>query len=190
MHFRGEDLRTINRYHIFKIKVARIFGFLRYYKSASIKVRDDMPDYSMYVLQKSDWKYVYGELEEELPSKMLEPRGKEVIITVFCDANLNHNLTTGRAVMGNIIMLNKTPIDWMSKRQATVETATYGSEMVARRVTVDQIVEWRYTLRMLGVPLANKGGHSFLFRDNKAVVDLSVISDYNLKKRHHALCFH
>ena len=171
-------------------RVARIFGFLRYYKSASIKFRVDMPDYLMYVPQKSDWKYVYGELKEELPSRMLEPKGNEVIVTAFCDANLNHDLITGRAVMSNIIMLNKTPTDWMSKRQATVETAMYGSDMVAMRVAVDQIVEWRYTLRMLGVPLANKGGPSYLFGDNKAVVDLSVIPDYNLKKRHHALCFH
>ena len=54
--------------------------------------------------------------------------------------------------MSNIIMLNKTPTDWMSKRQATVETATYGSEMVATCIAVDQIFEWRYMLRMLGVP--------------------------------------
>ena len=121
---------------------------------------------------------------------MLTPRGKEVTITAFCDANLNHDLTTGRAVMSNIILLNNTPIDWMSKRQATVETATYGSEMVATRVTVDNIMEWRYTLRMLGVPLADKGGASYLFGDNKAVIDLLVILDYSLKKRHHTLCFH
>ena len=108
---------------------------------------------------------------------MLDPKGKEVIITAFCDANLNHDLTTGRAVMSNIIMLNKTPTDWMSKRQATIETAMYVSEMVAPRVVVDQIVELRYTLRMLGVPLANNGGPSYLFGDNKTVVDLSVIPD-------------
>ena len=121
---------------------------------------------------------------------MLEPKGKDVIISGFCDANLNHDLTMGRTIMSNIILLNKMPTDWMSKRQATVETATYGSEMVATRVAVDQIIEWRYTLRMLGVPLAENGGPSYLFGDNKAVVDSSVIPDYNLKKRHHALCFH
>ena len=107
-------------------RVARIFGFLRYYKSSSIKFCIDKPDYSIYKPLKSDWKYVYGELKEELPKNMLEPKGKEVIISGFCDANLNHDLTTGCAVMSNIIMLNKTPTDWMSKRQATVETATYG----------------------------------------------------------------
>ena len=104
----------------------------------------------MYKPLKSDWKYIYGDVKEELPDKMLEPKGKDVIISGFCDANLNHDLTMGCAVMSNILMLNKMPTDWMSKRQATVETATYGSEMVATQVAVDQIIEWRYTLRIIG----------------------------------------
>ena len=79
---------------------------------------------------KKDWKYVYGYLTEELLSRMLEPTGNGVLVTAFCDANLNHDLTTRCAVMSNIIMLNKTPSDWTSKRQAMVETATYRSEMV------------------------------------------------------------
>ena len=116
---------------------------------------------------------------------MLEPKGNNVIISGFCDANLNHDLTTGHTITSNIIMLNKTPTDWMSKRQATVETATYGSKMVATCMAVDQIIEWRYMLRMLGVPLAKNWGPSYLFGDNKAIVDSSVIPDYNLKKRHH-----
>ena len=105
-------------------QVARIFGFLQYYKSSLIKFRVDKPDYSAYKPMKNDWKYVYGDVAEELPSKMLEPKGNNVMVTAFWDANLNHYLTTVRAVMSNIIMLNKTPSDWMSKRQATVETAT------------------------------------------------------------------
>ena len=92
--------------------------------------------------------------------------------------------------MGIILMMNKTPVDWTSKRQATVETATYGSEIIAARVAVDQIIEWRYNLRMLGVPLADNGGLSHIFGDNKVVMDSASIPEYNLKKRHHALLFH
>ena len=107
---------------------------------------------------------MYGDTQEKVPENMLTPKGKPVRITAFCDANLYHDETTGRAVSGIILLLNKTPIDWTSKRQATVEMATvkmatFGSEIIASRITVDQIVEWRYTLRMLGVPSADKGGH-------------------------------
>ena len=43
---------------------------------------------------------------------------------------------------------------------------------------------------MLGVLLADNGGLSYIFGDNKAVVDSASIPEYNLKKRHHALSFH
>ena len=149
-------------------RLERIFGFLRNYKSASIKFRTDMPDYSQYKEVKHDWKYIYGNVTEELPSDMLEPKGKQVVISVFKDANLYFDHVTGHAVTGIIPMLNKTPMDSTSKRQATVETATYGSELVAARIATDQIVEWRYVLRMLGVPMS---GPSYLFGDNQAVIN-------------------
>ena len=168
-------------------RVERIFGFLRNYKSCSIKFRTDAPDYLMYTPMKHDWTYVYGPVHEELPHNMPEARGYKVIITVFYDANLYHCRVSGRAVTGIIILLNKTPIDWISKRQGTVETATYGSEFVAARIATDNIVELRYTLRMLGVEVNEA---SYMFGDNKAVVDSSSIPEHNLKKRHNALSYH
>ena len=53
-----------------------------------------------------------------------EPLGKPVILTHYNDANFYHDLITGRVVTGVLHLENKTPIDWFSKRQATVETAT------------------------------------------------------------------
>jgi hypothetical protein len=37
-------------------------------------------------------------------------------------------------------MLKQTPIEWFSKRQNTVKTATYGSEYVAARKATEQIM--------------------------------------------------
>eukprot|EP00957_Ditylum_brightwellii_P101256 7715939-Ditylum_brightwellii.AAC.1 len=70
---------------------------------------------------------------------MPEPCGKPVMTTTFADANLLHDVITGRSCTGIIHLLNKPPIDWFSNRQNTVETATYGSEFVAARTAVDQI---------------------------------------------------
>ena len=36
------------------------------------------------------------------------------------DANLNHCLATGKALAGCLHSINKTPVDWYSKKQATV----------------------------------------------------------------------
>ena len=68
-----------------------------------------------------------------------------------------------------------------------METATYGSEFVATRICVEQIIELRNTLRHLGVPLE---GSSMMFGDNMSVVDSSSMPHSKLHKRHHALSFH
>ena len=67
--------------------------------------------------------------------------------TTTCkDANLYHNLATGRAVTGALHYLNQTPIDWFTKKQETVETATYGSEFAAARTAIQQIAGLRQML--------------------------------------------
>ena len=52
--------------------------------------------------------------------------------------NLNHWLATGRSVTGCLNFVNHTPIDSYSKRQATVETATYGSESVVSKTATEK----------------------------------------------------
>jgi len=52
---------------------------------------------------------------------------------MLLDANLMNDMTTRKSVTGILHLLNKTPIDWYSKKQPTVETATFGSEFVAAR---------------------------------------------------------
>ena len=76
-----------------------------------------------------------------------------VRISAFFDANLYHDLITGRVMTGVLMFVNKTPVDWYSKKQSTVATATFTSEFIAGRTMTDQVLDLRYTLRMLGVPL-------------------------------------
>ena len=68
-----------------------------------------------------------------------------------------------------------------------VETSTYGAEFVTACIAVDQIVDHRITLRYLGVPINKK---TYLFGDNKTVVDSSNIPHARLHKRHTALSYH
>ena len=100
---------------------------------------------------------------------------------------LYHDLLTGKSVTGILHLLNQTPIDWYCKKQATVETATYGAEFVAARTCVEQIVDLRTTLRYMGVPVAHK---SYMFGDNESVVKSSTIPESKLHKRHNALSYH
>jgi hypothetical protein len=105
----------------------------------------------------------------------------------YTDANSYHDILTGRYVTGILHLCNKTLIDWYSKRQAIVETATFGSEFTAERIDVDQIIDLMTTLRYLGVPVNAK---SFMFGDNQTVVTISSIPHSSLNKRHNALAYH
>ena len=66
------------------------------------------------------------------------------------------------------------------KRQVTVETVTFGSEFEAARTVADQIIDLRYTLMYLGDPVRSK---SYMFGDNKSVVDSASIPTSTLSKK-------
>ena len=151
----------------------RIYGYIAFMDHGGIRFRTEEPDFSNLPVQEFDWsRSVYGNVKELIPEDAPLPREIHVVTTTYVDANLHHDHVTGRALTGILHFVNGTPIDWYSKRQATVETATYGSEFVAARIAVDQIIDLRTTLRYLGVPIREK---SYLFGDNKSVVDSSTL---------------
>ena len=84
-------------------------------------------------------------------------------------------------------MANNTPICWVSKRQKTVESSTYGSELVAARIATELILELRYMLRMIGVPL---DGPALMLGDNMSVVINTTLPSSVLKKKHCAIGYH
>jgi hypothetical protein len=169
-------------------RLQRIYGYLRKFSQAAIRVKTEEPDFSALPEQDFDWCYsVYGNVQEVLPKDLPKPLGKRVIITTYKDANLYHDMLTGRAVTGILHFFNQTLGDWYSKRQAVVETATFGSEFTAARIATDQIMDLRMTLRNLGVPVFQK---TYMFGDNQAVVTNSTIPHSTLSKRHNALAYH
>jgi hypothetical protein len=69
----------------------------------------------------AEWKEFYGDITEELPPNMPEPRGRSVIISAFVDANHAGNVITRRSHSGIFVFVQNAPIIWLSKRQNTVE---------------------------------------------------------------------
>ena len=61
------------------------------------------------------------------------------------------------------MFLNNTPVKWYSKKQNTVESSSYGSALVTARIVTDQVVEMRYKLMMMSVPIK---GSTLMFGDN------------------------
>ena len=70
---------------------------------------------------------------------MPEPNGELATLTCYVDADHARDKVTCRSVTGIVLLLNNTPIYWVSKRQKTVETSTFGSEFVTLRIATELI---------------------------------------------------
>ena len=116
---------------------------------------------------------------------MPEPLDKAEVTTTTMDANLNHCLATGKSSTGCLHFVNKTPVDWYSKKQTTVETVT--TKFVAVKTATEQIMDIRQTLRYLGAPIGSK---SFLFGDNRSVITSATLPHSTLTNCHNILAFH
>ena len=152
-------------------------------------LQNQHPDHeSRYETPDFSWlESVYGKVHEEVDPDMPIPKGKYVQLTTNLDANLMHCLVTGRSLTGVLHFLNQTPIKWFSKKQNTVETATYGSEFNAACMATEQSMGICYKLRDFGAPI---DGPTWMFGDNESVIKNSTIPQSVLKKHHNALSYH
>ena len=172
--------------HLDRIK--RVYAYLCKMKHATIRFRTDVPDISDFDFIERDWSNSpYSGTREEYPKNLPPARGKPVLMTSFVDANLMHDVLSGKSVTGVLHFFNKTPIDWFTKKQNTVETATFGSENNAARSAVEQIKANKLTLLFLGVPLL---GAPILLGDNESVVKSGTLPQNQLHKRHLMLSYH
>jgi hypothetical protein len=166
----------------------RIYGYLKSYAKLTNVYDVRVPDHhDELVTTYEGWKEMYPDASEELPPDMPEPRGNAVRISGYFDADHAGCLQTRRSTTGIIMFLNGTAVKWYSKRQSTVESSTYGSEIVSGRIAVEFAMEMRYKLRMLGVPIM---GSCLLYGDNKSMILNTTTPSSMLNKKHNAIAYH
>ena len=168
-----------------------LFGYLKKYDRLRVLIDPAYRDNSMFEPESKGidpkWKEFYPDAEEMIPRDMPKTWGKSARLTVYVDADHASDKVTRRSVTGIIVFLNNTPIRTFSKRQKTVETSTYGAEMVAARIATDIILEIRYSLRMMGVPI---DGPALMLGDNRSVILNSTVPSSVLKKKHLSCGYH
>jgi hypothetical protein len=168
--------------------VKRILSYLKTFPKGRVINDTSYPDHSVHPVEDhSNWMEFYPDASEEIPKDLPPEKGPRVRMTVYVDADHAHDLVTIRSITGILVMLNNTPIRWVSKRQKTVETSTYGSELVASRVATELIIEVWYMLRSLGVAL---DGPALMLGDNISVVLNTTVPSSVLKKNHNAIAYH
>ena len=128
----------------------RLFGYLKHHRKYKITFSSKAPNYEDFEFLTYDWTYHYRDACDEIPPDMPKSITKEAHVTVYVDASHACDLVTRRSVTGILIFINTTPVKWYSKRQNTVETSTYGSELVAVRIAIELALDYRYKLGILG----------------------------------------
>ena len=88
---------------------------------------------------------------------------------------------------GYMIFVNIAIVDWLSKKQATVEKAAFGSEFVAVTHGVETLHGLRYKLRMMGVHI---DGPTYVYGDNMYVIFNTSRHESQLKKKSNSVCYH
>ena len=82
------------------------------------------------------WKDFYGDLKEAIPPNAPEERGKEVDLRGYDDSDHAGENKIRRSCSGFFIFLNTALIQWLSKKQATIETSMFGAEFLAMNIVM------------------------------------------------------
>jgi hypothetical protein len=102
--------------------VKRIQAYLKTFPKGRLIVDTTYPDHSIYPVEDHpNWKDFYPDAEEEIPNDLPMSKGPKVRMMVYVDADHAHDLVIRRSITGILMMLNNTPIRWVSKRQKTGE---------------------------------------------------------------------
>jgi hypothetical protein len=97
----------------------RMYGYIKRHLDGAIGFRVRIPNHeSQGVHIEYDWSQaVYSDIKEELPYYMLIPKGEMMRTATYKNANLMHDLVTGRLMSGVLRCLSQTPIQWLAKKQ-------------------------------------------------------------------------
>jgi Reverse transcriptase (RNA-dependent DNA polymerase) len=165
-----------------------VFAYLKRHPKASIVFDPELPVFKEAQFIDRDWADFYPDAAELISPKDPVPLGaNNLVMTCFVDADFAGDQATRRSQAGILIFLNKAPIQWFSKQQHGVESATFGAEFTSMRIAVDLIVALRQKLRSFGVAITEPTN---VFCDNEAVVRNCIYPESTIKKKHNQIGYH
>ena len=134
-----------------------------------------------------NWKAFYKVDKEPVPKNAPEARGKHIQTTCYVDSDHAGDLINRRSRTGVLIFCGMAPIIFYSKKQGSIETSSFGSELSAMKTAFELIEGLRYKLRMMGVPLE---GPTHILADNMSVIHNVSNPVSQLKKKSLSIAYH
>jgi hypothetical protein len=161
-----------------------VFSYLRLHHNARVVFDPTYPYVDMVTFINTDWKSMYGDVKEMIPSDAPVPCVNEVYLRLCVDSYHADEQFKRRSRTGFVIYLNMAHIVWFSKHQPTVESSVFGAEFVAMKNGIETCRGLRYKLRMMGVTLIVP---TYVYGDNMSVVHNTQRPASVLKKRSNSI---
>ncbi|KAL7531096.1 hypothetical protein ACHAXR_003841 [Thalassiosira sp. AJA248-18] len=164
-----------------------IFGYLQKHHDAEMPFDPPEPEIDEAQFERRDWSQsIYGDVEEETPSNKSKPLGRSMSMRVYVDADHAGESITRRSRTGFLVFLNVAHIYWLSKKQTSCETSTFGSEFVAMKQATEYVRGLRYKLRMLGIHCKEP---AFVYGDNQSVLANTTVPESQHKKKSNSIAY-
>jgi hypothetical protein len=171
-------------------QVFHIFAHLKKYHNAELVFDPSDPVIDESRFEAKDWaSSEFGHLGgiEEIPVNMPQPRGLGFAVSAKVDADHASDSVTRRSRTGFLVWVNCALVHWMSKKQTSVETSSFGSEFIAMKQCCEYLRGLRYKLRMMGIPVI---GPCFISGDNQSVLANTTEPGSTLKKKSQSIAYH
>ena len=108
------------------------------------------------------WVDFYGDVKIVILNDMPNPRGESVDLRMHVESDHSGYKSTCWSSTGFHIFMSTALIQWISKKQPTIETSVFGMKH-----GMETLRGIRYKLRMMGIPIK---GPSYIYGENMAVI--------------------
>ena len=81
------------------------------------------------IFKRHRWVELHGNVKEAIPLNMLESRGKDVDLRMYENSDHAGDKSTLRSRTGFLIYTNIALIQWLSKKQPSIETSVLGCSL-------------------------------------------------------------
>ena len=137
--------------------------------------------------QEHEWKRLYGDVREAIPSNCPTPLGREANFRMLVESDHATDKTTSRSRTTYFIYVSSALVDWLFKKQATIETSIFGAEFVATKQGMEAVHGLPYKLSMMGVQISRP---TYVYGDNMSVINNTQHPESTLRKKSNSLCYH
>ena len=108
-------------------------------------------------------------------------------MTAYVDSDHAGDTITRRSRTGFLVFLNRALIFWLSKKQTSIETSSFGAEFTAMKQCTEYVRGLRYKLRMMGIACE---APTFIYGDNQSVLANTTMPHSVLKKKSNSIAYH